>query len=111
MDSKGKLRSLNQLRLYHGYVKQLCNAGAVHIQLGDKVWRGNLHSIKHPQYLLKALNLELPCTNPSFPTMSQNKCHFSDATVTELNLHIEWLREVLRDNRITPFNEVAYEDA
>lgn len=109
-------RSYEQLKLYFGYIKQLKHKGVISVQIGDKVWVGDLKKVmarddkgilkNDPRYLLKALDLELPTTNDKFPSLSQNKNEFHKTDMTDLTHHISWLREVLWDNKIIPFNEV-----
>lgn len=102
-------RSYEQLRLYHGYIKQIKQADVIKIQLHDKEWRGRLTCVKDPRYLLKVLDLELPQRNEAFPEKDNNKTPFHDANMEDLTHHISWLREVLWDNQIVPFNE-KYEE-
>lgn len=98
-------RSNEQLRLYHAYVKQLKSLDEVKIQIEDKVWRGRLREVKNARYLLKALDYELPITNPDFPNKSPNKNKFSGAMKEHLTHHISWLREAIWDNGLIPWND------
>lgn len=102
---KLQVRSYEQLKLYHAYVKQLQELDVVKIQLEDKEWRGRLGGLKTPRYLLKALDLELPKTNKAFPDKSPNKNEFCDVDSKDLTHHISWLREVLWDNGVVPYND------
>lgn len=114
-------RSYEQLKLYFGYIKQLMNKGVISVQLGDKVWTGDLKKVmtrddkgklkNDPRYLLKALDLELPVTNDKFPLESANKNEFHKTDMTDLTHHMSFLRELLWDNKIIPFNEAElYKD-
>ena len=105
-------RSIDQLRLYHGLVKQIKSLDVVRIQIEDKEWVGRLREVKNARYLLKALDLELPITNLGYPLKSPNKNEFCDANMEHLTHHISWLREVIWDNGLVPYNERGiYEDA
>ena len=98
-------RSIDQLRLYHALVKQLQGLNVVKIQIEDKEWVGRLSCIKNARYLLKALDYELPVTNKAYPQNSPNKNEFCDANIEHLTHHINWLREVVWDNGLVPYNE------
>ena len=64
-----------------------------------------VRGLKEPRYLLKALDLELPIKNEHYPK-SPNKNEFHDADMQDLTHHISWLRELLWDNKIVPFNDI-----
>ncbi len=98
-------RSYEQLRLYHAYIKQLKALEVVTIQIDTKEWKGRLRGLKNPRYLLKVLDLELPHRNEKFPDNSPNKTEFCDANIEDLTHHISWLREVLWDNGVVPYND------
>jgi len=98
-------RSMEQLRLYHAYIKQLKALDSVKIQVADKDWIGRLRGLKNPRYLLKVLDLELPQRNEAFPEKSPNKIEFCDANMSDLTHHINFLREVLWDNGVVPYND------
>ena len=99
-------RSYDQLRLYHGYVKQLRQANEIKVNVDGKVFQFRFSSIKEPRYILKALDVELPTRNDKFPNESPNKNEFHDADMQDLTHHISWLRELLWDNKIVPFNDI-----
>ena len=103
-------RSYEQIKLYQGYSTQLIEAKEIKVDMGLKVWRGRLNSIRrdHARYMLKAFDLELPHTNPNYPNKSKNKNRFSQTDMADLTHHISFLREVLIDNQITPFNDKEY---
>lgn len=98
-------RSYDQLRLYHGYVRQLRQANEIKVNVDCQVFQFRFSSIKEPRYILKALDVELPTRNNKFPNESQNKNEFHDTMMEDLTHHISWLRELLFDNGIIPFNE------
>lgn len=98
-------RSYDQLRLYHGYVKQLRQANEIKVNVDGQVFQFRFSSIKEPRYILKALDVELPIRNDKFPKESPNKNEFHDTMMEDLTHHISWLRELLFDNGIIPFNE------
>ena len=98
-------RSYYQLRLYHGYVKQLRQANEIKVNVDGQVFQFRFSSIKEPRYILKALDVELPTQNDKFPNESPNKNEFHDTMMEDLTHHISWLRELLFDNSIIPFNE------
>lgn len=56
--------------------------------------------------ILKALDVELPTRNAKFPNESPNKNEFHDTDMQDLTHHISWLRELLWDNKIVPFNDI-----
>ena len=98
-------RSYDQLRLYFGYISQLRHADEIKVNLDGKVFQFRFSSIKEPRYILKALDVELPTRNNKFPNESPNKNEFHDTIMEDLTHHISWLRELLFDNGIIPFNE------
>lgn len=98
-------RSYDQLRLYHGYIKQLRQANEIKVNVDGQVFKFRFSSIKEPRYILKALDVELPTRNDKFPNKSPNKNEFHDTMMEDLTHHISWLRELLFDNGIIPFNE------
>ena len=99
-------RSYDQLRLYHGYIKQLRQANEIKVNVDGQVFQFRFLSIKEPRYILKALDVELPTRNDKFPNESPNKNEFHDADMQDLTHHISWLRELLWDNKIVPFNDI-----
>ena len=99
-------RSYDQLRLYHGYVRQLRQANEIKVNVDGQVFQFRFSSIKEPRYILKALDVELPIRNDKFPNESPNKNEFHDADMQYLTHHISWLRELLWDNKIVPFNDI-----
>ena len=99
-------RSYDQLRLYHGYVRQLRQANEIKLNVDGQVFQFRFSSIKEPRYILKALDVELPTRNAKFPNESPNKNEFHDAYMQDLTHHISWLRELLWDNKIVPFNDI-----
>ena len=99
-------RSYDQLRLYHGYVKQLRQANEIKVNVDGKVFQFRFSSIKEPRYILKALDVELQIRNDKFPNESPNKNEFHDADMQDLTHHISWLRELLWYNNIVPFNDI-----
>ena len=101
-------RSYDQLRLYHGYVRQLRQANEIKVNVDGQVFQFRFSSIKEPRYILKALDVELPPRNAKFPTESPNKNEFHDADMQDLTHHISWLRELLWDNKIVPFNDINF---
>ena len=104
-------RSINQLKLYFKYIKQLRQANKIKINIDGEVMQFRFTCVKNPRYLLKALDLELPTTNDKFPLESANKNEFHKTDMTDLTHHISFLRELLWDNKIIPFNEVElYKD-
>lgn len=98
-------RSTDQLRLYFGYVKQLRQANEIKVNVDGQVFQFRFSSIKEPRYILKALDVELPTRNAKFPNESPNKNEFHDTDMQDLTHHISWIRELLFDNKIIPFNE------
>jgi len=104
-------RSYEQLKLYHGYINQLRQANEITVNLDGQVMQFRFSVVKNPRYLLKALDLELPTTNNKFPLESANKNEFHKTDMTDLTHHISFLRELLWDNKIIPFNEAElYKD-
>ena len=99
-------RSYDQLRLYHCYVKQLRQANEIKVNVDGQVFQFRFSSIKEPRYILKALDVELQTRNNKFPKESPNKNEFHDADMQDLTHHISWLRELLWDNKIVPFNDI-----
>ena len=98
-------RSYDQLRLYHGMIKQLRQANEIKVNVDGQVFQFRFSSIKEPRYILKALDVELPTSNAKFPNESPNKNEFHDTMMEDLTHHLSWLRELLFDNGIIPFNE------
>ena len=98
-------RSYDQLRLYHGYVKQLRQANEIKVNVDGQVFQFRFSSIKEPRYILKALDVELPIRNDKFPKESPNKNEFHNTMMEDLTHHLSWIRELLFDNGIIPFNE------
>lgn len=104
-------RSYDQLRLYHGYVKQLRQANEIKVNVDGQVFQFRFSAIKEPRYILKALDVELPTTNAKFPNESPNKNEFHDTDMQDLTHHISWLRELLFCNNLIPFNDLSlYKD-
>ena len=104
-------RSYDQLRLYHGYVKQLRQANEIKVNVDGQVFQFRFSSIKEPRYILKALDVELPTRNAKFPNESPNKNEFHDTIMEDLTHHISWLRELLFCNNLIPFNDAnLYKD-
>ena len=104
-------RSYDQLRLYHGYVKQLRQANEIKVNVDGQVFQFRFSSIKEPRYILKALDVELPTRNAKFPNESPNKNEFHDTDMQDLTNHISWLRELLFSNNLIPFNDAnLYKD-
>lgn len=99
-------RSYEQLKLYHGYINQLRKANEIKVNVDGQIFQFRFSAIKEPRYILKALDVELPTTNPLFPNESPNKNEFHKTEMQDLTHHINWLRELLYDNNITPFNDV-----
>ena len=99
-------RSTDQLRLYFGYVKQLRHANEIKVNVDGQVFQFRFSSIKEPRYILMALDVELPTRNAKFPNESPNKNEFHDTDMQDLTHHISWLRELLWDNSIVPFNDI-----
>lgn len=99
-------RSYDQLRLYHGMIKQLRKANEIKVNVDGQVFQFRFSSIKEPRYILKALDVELPTRNAKFPNESPNKNEFHDTMMEDLTHHISWLRELLWDNKIIPFNDI-----
>ena len=54
--------------------------------------------------ILKALDIELPIRNEAFPNC-QNKNEFHEAHIEDLTHHISWLREIVWDNGLVPYND------
>ena len=104
-------RSYDQLRLYHGMIKQLRQANEIKVNVDGQVFQFRFSSIKEPRYILKALDVELPTTNEKFPNESPNKNEFHDTDMQDLTHHISWLRELLFCNNLIPFNDLSlYKD-
>jgi len=103
-------RSYEQLKLYHALIKQIKKLDVVKIQLDTKEWRGCLRNVRDCRYLLKILDMDLSTKNKAFPDKSKNKNRFDVADVNDLTQHISWLREVLYDNHIIPFNDKGLEN-
>ena len=104
-------RSYDQLRLYHGYVKQLRQANEIKVNVDGQVFHFRFSSTKEPRYILKALDVELPTRNAKFPNESPNKNEFHDTNMQDLTHHISWLRELLFCNNLIPFNDLSlYKD-
>jgi hypothetical protein len=103
MDAK----TINQNKLYHGLIKQLRQADMLKIQYQADFFklRPNIINKDSFRYLLKVLDVELETSNVYFPEVSQNKNEFCDASKEDLQHHISWLKEVLWDNKIIPFDE------
>lgn len=98
-------RSYEQLRLYFGYIKQLRHADEIKVNLDGQMFQFRFKNIKEPRYILKALDVELPIRNVNFPTCP-NKNEFHDTNMEDLTHHISWIRELLYDNKIIPFNDI-----
>ena len=98
-------RSYDQLRLYFGYIRQLRQADEIKVNLDGQMFQFRFSSIKEPRYILKALDVELPIRNVNFPKCP-NKNEFHDTNMEDLTHHISWLRELLYDNKIIPFNDI-----
>lgn len=104
-------RSYDQLRLYHGMIKQLRQANEIKVNVDGQVFQFRFSSIKEPRYILKALDVELPTRNAKFPNESPNKNEFHDTDMQDLTHHISWLRELLFCNNLIPFNDLSlYKD-
>lgn len=104
-------RSYDQLRLYHGMIKQLRQANEIKVNVDGQVFQFRFSSIKEPRYILKALDVELPTSNAKFPNESPNKNEFHDTDMQDLTHHISWLRELLFCNNLIPFNDLSlYKD-
>ena len=98
-------RSYEQLKLYYKYIAQLRELDNIKVNVDGNVFMFRFSGLKNPRYLLKALDLELPIKNEHYPK-SPNKNEFHDADMQDLTHHISWLRELLWDNKIVPFNDI-----
>ncbi|MDR1461476.1 MAG: hypothetical protein LBI78_07515 [Campylobacteraceae bacterium] len=104
------MKTIYQNRLYHGLIKQLHEAQMIKIQFENDFFKFRPQAINKDsfRYLLKVLDGELKATNTYFPEASQNKNEFCDASKEDLQHHISWLKEVLWDNKIVPFDDEAF---
>ena len=99
-------RSYNQLKYYHKLINQLKNQAEIKVYCNSEWFKMRPLKIQDNsfRYLLKMLDTELPTICEISP-QNQNKNPFDDAEMAHLQHHIEWLRGVLYDNGIIPFDD------